>query len=81
MERHTPVDSACQNKNQAMSKELFVELRGWIVSVHRSKDGYPNISAALKVPKKTVASIILKWKNFVTTKNLPRAGHPANLSN
>ena len=26
------------------------------------------ISAALKVPKNTVASIILKWKKFVTTK-------------
>ena len=38
------------------------------------------MSAVLKVPKKTVASIILKWKTFGTTKNLPRAGRPANLS-
>jgi hypothetical protein len=28
-----------------------------------------------------VASIILKWKTFETTKTLPRAGHPAKLSN
>jgi hypothetical protein len=37
-------------------------------------------SAALKVHKNTVASIILKWKNFGTTKILPRAGCPAKLS-
>ena len=39
------------------------------------------MSAALKVPKNTVASIILKWKRFETTKTLPRGGHPAKLSN
>ncbi len=37
-------------------------------------------SAALKVPKSTVASIILKWKTFGTTRTLPRAGGPAKLS-
>jgi hypothetical protein len=31
------------------------------------------MSAALKVPKNTVASIILKWKIFGNTKTLPRA--------
>ena len=39
------------------------------------------MSAALNVPKNTVASIILKWKKFVTTKTLPRAGSWAKLSN
>jgi hypothetical protein len=39
-----------------------------------------SISAALKVPKNIVASIILKWKKFGTTKTLPRAGHPVKLS-
>ncbi|KAK6315320.1 hypothetical protein J4Q44_G00148490 [Coregonus suidteri] len=29
----------------------------------------------------TVASIILKWNEFGTTKTLPRAGRPAKLSN
>jgi hypothetical protein len=37
------------------------------------------MSAALKVPKNTVASNILKWKKFGTTKTLPRAGHQAKL--
>jgi hypothetical protein len=39
------------------------------------------MSAALKVPKNTVASIILKWKKFGNTKTLLRAAHPAKLSN
>ena len=52
-------------------KELSIEARYRIVSM----------SAALKVPKNTVAPIILKWKKFGTTKALPRAGRPAKLSN
>jgi hypothetical protein len=42
---------------------------------------YQNISATLKVPKSTLASIILKWKKFGTNKTLPRAGRLAKLSN
>ncbi len=62
------------------SKELPEELRDRIVARHRSGQGYKNISAALKVPKSTVASIILKWKTFGTTRTLPRAGCTAKLS-
>jgi hypothetical protein len=54
------------------SKELSVELRYRLVSRHRSGEGYQKMSAALKVPKNTVASIILKWKKFETTKTLPK---------
>ena len=50
------------------SKELSVELRDRNMSRHRSGERYQNISAALKVPKNTVASIILKWKTFGTTR-------------
>ena len=63
------------------SKELSVELRDKIVSSHRSGEGNQKMSAALKVPKNTVAAAILKWKKFVSTKTLPRAGRPAKLSN
>ena len=35
----------------------------------------------MNVPKNKVASIILKWKKFGTTKTLPRAGRLAKLSN
>uniref|UniRef100_A0AAZ3P3Y9 Sleeping Beauty transposase HTH domain-containing protein n=1 Tax=Oncorhynchus tshawytscha TaxID=74940 RepID=A0AAZ3P3Y9_ONCTS len=49
--------------------------------MHRSGEGYQKNSAALKFPKNTVASIILKWKKFGTTNTLPRAGRPTKLSN
>uniref|UniRef100_A0A8C4T2K1 Transposase Tc1-like domain-containing protein n=1 Tax=Erpetoichthys calabaricus TaxID=27687 RepID=A0A8C4T2K1_ERPCA len=62
------------------SKELSVDLRDRIVSRHKSGEGYRNISAALKVPMSTVASIIRKWKKFKTTRTLPRAGRPSKLS-
>ncbi|MCJ8735102.1 hypothetical protein PDJAM_G00242950 [Pangasius djambal] len=62
------------------SKELSVDLRDRIVSRHRSGEGYRKISAALKVPMSTVASIICKWKKFGTTRTLPRVGRPAKLS-
>ena len=63
------------------SKELFVELWDRIVLRHRSGEGYQNISAALKVPKNTVASITLKWKTFGTTKmaKLSNRGRRARL--
>ena len=60
---------------------MSMELRDRIVSRHRYGEGYQTNSAALKVPKNTVASIILKWKKFETTKTLPRAGRPAKTSN
>jgi hypothetical protein len=60
-------------------KELSIELQDRIVPRHRSGEGYQYISAALKVPKNTVA-IILKWKKFGTTKTLPSAGCHAKLS-
>ena len=73
--------SSKKKKPRRRRDYFFVELRDRIVSRHRSGEGYQNISTALKVPKNTVASIILKWKKFRTTKTLPRAGRPAKLSN
>ena len=57
---------------------MSVELRDRIVSRHKSGEGYQKLSAALKVHKNTVASIILKLKRFGTTKTLPRAVRPDN---
>ncbi|KAG2466903.1 TCB1 transposase, partial [Polypterus senegalus] len=62
------------------SKEWSVDLQDRIVSMHKSGVGYRKISAALKVPMSTVASIIRKWKKFETTRTLPRAGWPSKLS-
>ena len=52
-----------------------------IVSKHKSVEGYQKMYEALEVPKNTLASVILKWKKFGTTKNLPRAGHLPKLNN
>ena len=63
------------------SNELPAELRYIIVLRHRSGEGYKTKFAPLKVPKNTVASIILKWKKVGTIRAFPRAGRPAKLSN
>ena len=60
---------------------MLAELRDRIVWRHRSGEAYETISAALKVPKSTVNSVILKWKKFGTTRTLPGAGRPPKLSN
>ena len=54
------------------SKELPAELRDRIVLRHR--ESYRNNSAALNVPKSTVATIFLKWKKLGTTRSLPEQG-------
>lgn len=77
----TADNAYCIRAKAMRSKELPAELRDRIIARHRSGEGYKKISAALKVPKSTVASIILKWKKFGTTRTLPRAGRPAKLSN
>ena len=52
----------------------------WIVLRNKWGEGYRKISAALKVPMSTVASIIRKSKKFGTTSTLPRAGRLSKLS-
>ncbi|KAG2460223.1 TCB1 transposase, partial [Polypterus senegalus] len=69
-----------EHKTSMKSKELSVHLRDRIVSRHKSGEGYRKISAALKVPMSTVASITHKWKKFETTRTLPIAGRPPKLS-
>ena len=62
-----------------MERHITVELRDRIIWRHRCREGYKNISAALKVPKTTVSSIILKWMKFGTTMAIPRPGRPTKL--
>ena len=50
---------------------MSVEFRDRIVSRQISGEWYQKMSAALKVPKNTMASIIFQWKKFGTTKTLP----------
>ena len=57
---------------------LPAELRAKNVLRHRSGEGYKKLH--WRVPKSTIASIILKLK-FEITRTLPRVGSPAKLSN
>ncbi|KAG2458402.1 TCB1 transposase, partial [Polypterus senegalus] len=68
-----------EHKPSTKSKELSVDIRDRIVSRHKSEEGYRKMSAALKAPMSTVASIIRMWKKFETTRTLPRAGRPSKL--
>uniref|UniRef100_A0AAZ3RHS9 Transposase Tc1-like domain-containing protein n=1 Tax=Oncorhynchus tshawytscha TaxID=74940 RepID=A0AAZ3RHS9_ONCTS len=58
---------------------LSVALRDRMVTKARSGERYQKNYAALKV-QNTVA-YILKWKEFGTTRNLPRVRRPAKLRN
>ena len=69
-------DSACMSELKSSDEVEGIECRDRIVSWHISGKGYQNLNAALKIPKNTVASIILKWKRFETTK----PGRPAKLT-
>ena len=69
-----------EHKPSMKSKELSVDLRDRIVLRNKAGEGYRKMSAALKVPMSTLASIIRKWKKFRTTRTLPRAGRPSKLS-
>jgi len=78
-----PYSSQCMSEQMRFMrlKEQPKELRDRIVARHRSGQGYKRISAALKIHKRTMASIILKWKKFGMTRTLPRPSRPAKLNN
>ncbi|MFV1202187.1 hypothetical protein QML15_27465, partial [Klebsiella pneumoniae] len=59
-------------KPSMKTKELSVDLRDRIVSRHKAGEGCRKISAAMKVPISTVASITCKWKMFGITRTLSR---------
>ncbi len=65
------------------SKKLPEELRYRIVARHRSGQGYKKNSAALKVPKSTVASIIQTcqpWNFFLSTTCVMAGGGGVHIS-
>ena len=61
------------------TKELSKQVRDKDVEKYRSGLGYKKISETLNIPRSTVKSIIQKWKEYVTTTNLPGEGHPPKL--
>uniref|UniRef100_A0AAZ3Q4G5 Sleeping Beauty transposase HTH domain-containing protein n=1 Tax=Oncorhynchus tshawytscha TaxID=74940 RepID=A0AAZ3Q4G5_ONCTS len=62
------------------NKEHTRQVRDTVVKKFKAGFGYKKISQALNIPRSTVQAIILKWKEYQTTANLPRPGHPSKLS-
>uniref|UniRef100_A0A8K9XYG5 Tc1-like transposase DDE domain-containing protein n=1 Tax=Oncorhynchus mykiss TaxID=8022 RepID=A0A8K9XYG5_ONCMY len=62
------------------NKEHTRQVRDTVVKNFKAGFGYKKISQALNIPRSTVQAIILKWKEYQTTANLPRPGRPSKLS-
>ncbi|MBN3323059.1 MYO5B protein, partial [Atractosteus spatula] len=56
------------------------QVRNTVVEKFKAGFGYKKISQASNIPRSTVQAIILKWKEYQTTANLPRPGRPSKLS-
>jgi transposase len=59
---------------------LSKQVRDKVVEKYRSVLGYKTISETLNIPRSTIKSIIKQWKEYGTTTNLPREGHPPKLT-
>jgi len=62
------------------TKEHTRQVRDKVVEKFKAGLGYKSISQALNISRSTVQSIIRKWKEYGTTANLPRHGHPPKLT-
>uniref|UniRef100_A0A8K9XX01 Transposase Tc1-like domain-containing protein n=1 Tax=Oncorhynchus mykiss TaxID=8022 RepID=A0A8K9XX01_ONCMY len=62
------------------NKEHTRQVQDTVVKKFKAGFGYKKISQALNIPRSTVEAIILKWKEYQTTANLPRPGRPSKLS-
>uniref|UniRef100_A0A8C7KNX0 Transposase n=1 Tax=Oncorhynchus kisutch TaxID=8019 RepID=A0A8C7KNX0_ONCKI len=62
------------------NKEHTRQVRDTVVKKFKAGFGYKKISQALNIPRSTVQTIKLKWKEYQTTANLPRPGRPSKLS-
>lgn len=63
-----------------MKKELSKQVRDKVVEKYKSWLGYKKISKSLMIPRSTIKSIIIKWKEHGTTANLPKKGSPSVLT-
>ncbi|CAJ0962499.1 unnamed protein product [Ranitomeya imitator] len=62
------------------TKEHNRQVRDTVVEKIKAGFGYKMISKTLNIRRSTVQVIILKWKEYHTTADLPRPGHPSKLS-
>ena len=63
-------------KTNERSKQVRVK----VVEKYRSGVVYKKISETLKIPRRTIKSVIKKLKEYGTTINLPREGRPPKLT-
>ncbi|KAK3516862.1 hypothetical protein QTP70_027082, partial [Hemibagrus guttatus] len=80
--RHLSTTSNSQTPNSTMAKtkELSKDTRNKIVDLHQAGKTESAIGKQLGVKKSTVGAIIIKWKTYKTTDNLPRSGAPRKIS-
>lgn len=62
------------------TKELSKQVRDKVIEKYKSGLGYKKKSKSLKIPRSTIKSIIIKWKEHGTTTNLPGQGRPPKLT-
>ena len=62
------------------TKEHTRQVPDTVVEKFKAGFGYKKNSQALNISRSTVQAIILKWKEYQTTANLPRPGRPSKLS-
>ncbi|MBN3275160.1 TCB1 transposase, partial [Polyodon spathula] len=62
------------------TKELSKQVWDKVVEKYISGLGYKKISETLNIPQSTIKAIIKKWKEYGTTTNLAREGHPPKLT-
>jgi transposase len=62
------------------TKELSRQYLDKVVEKYRLGLASKKISETLNIPQTTINSIIKKWKEYGTTTNLTREGHPPKLT-
>lgn len=63
----------------AKTRELSKDSRDKIVDLHKAGMSYSTIGKQLGEKRSTVGAIIIKWKKYKITDNLPRPGAPCKI--
>ncbi|XP_077420004.1 histone-lysine N-methyltransferase NSD2 isoform X2 [Vanacampus margaritifer] len=70
---------AAEKSRATVRRELPQQQKDLIVERYQSGEGYKRISKTLGMPWNTVKTVIVKWRKYGTTENLPRTGRPSKL--
>ncbi|CAI9555692.1 unnamed protein product [Staurois parvus] len=67
-------------ERMSCSQELSELKHGIVIGCHLCNKSICEISLLLNIPRSTVSSTIIKWKQLGTTENQPRSGRPRKMS-